>query len=62
MGGTVRQGSLMFRYVIPTLLLKFLVRIGGLIYSLFVGLEEQHQNVALTAPCFSLVRINSKTE
>ncbi|KAF3584121.1 hypothetical protein F2Q69_00030883 [Brassica cretica] len=50
MGGTVRRGNLMFGYVIPAPVLNRLVHNGGLIHSLIVGLEEQHQNVALTAP------------
>ncbi|CAN7047155.1 unnamed protein product [Brassica oleracea var. botrytis] len=40
----------MFGYVIPAPVLNRLVHNGGLIHSLIVGLEEQHQNVALTAP------------
>ncbi|KAF3601716.1 hypothetical protein F2Q69_00036761 [Brassica cretica] len=52
MGETIRRESLMFGYVIPAPVLNLLVHNGGLIHSLIVGLEEQHQNVALTAPDF----------
>ena len=52
MGGTVRRGSLMFGYVILAPVLNLLVHNGGLIHSLIVSLEEQHENVALTAPGF----------